>query len=129
MVPQYLNDEFCNILNAWHALEASLKGDVIIDFNLVEWGGDNRQYNQREKVLIDLENILSDPNSRLDRKFFQRVYGLRAYLNDILNGQQTPFNDYLRATMGVEIVYIPDSEIEELRHKLTHNLEALGERT
>lgn len=126
MVPEYLNDEFCNILSAWQTLETSLHGDVIVDFNLIEWSGDNRKYNQREEVLTALEGILSDPNARQDRKFFQRVYGLRAYLHDVLNNQQTPFNDYLRDTMGIEVVYIPDEEIAELRRDLTENLEALG---
>lgn len=126
MVPEYLNDEFCNILSAWQALELSLGGDVIVDFNLIEWNGDGRQYNGREDVLTALEGILSDPHSRQDRKFFQRVYGLRAYLNDVLNNQQTPFNDYLRDTMGIEIVYIPDEEIAELRREVTESLKALG---
>lgn len=126
MLPKYLDTELCNVLTAWHRLEKFHDGDIIVDFNLIQWKGDGRSYAKRQCVRDALDEILNDPCSKQDRKFFQRVYGLRAYLSDVMNDGQTPFNSYLRDTMGIEIVYIPDAEIHALRDQLIERLETLG---
>ncbi len=124
-LPQALDHHFCDILCAWSALEKDLGGDTIVDFNLPQWETEMR-FEDREQVLEALNYMLSHPSSQQDRHFYQRVYGLRAYLEDVMNGQTTDFQDYLRATMGFELSYVPDTEIDSLRADLEEKLTAVG---
>jgi len=125
MISADLDRTFCNLLNGWHALEQKLGGEVVVDFNLPSWQG-STQFETREQVLAELDQIIDSDEAKTDRGFFQRVYGLRAYLQDILNNKTTPIDDYLPATMGFKSIYLPDSYVNEMREKARESLAKIG---
>ncbi|PZQ47232.1 MAG: hypothetical protein DI551_03640 [Micavibrio aeruginosavorus] len=123
---QGLDAEFADVLNGWHDLEQSLGGGVIVDFNLSIWQS-RRPFKDREEVLKTLTSILETPDAQSDRLFFQRVFGLRAYLQDVMNERTTPINEYLPATMGFKLVPFSQTEIiDELRAQATESLAKVG---
>lgn len=121
-----LDAEFCGLLTGWDALEQTLEDGIgIVDFNLPVWQS-KREYASREDVLKDLEAVLSDSGARADRHFFQRVYGLRAYMHDVMNGGTTPIDEYLPATMGFKLVPFPKEEVDALRERTAESLAKIG---
>lgn len=126
MISTELDKEFCDILNGWHALEKTLPdGATIVDFNLPEWQG-GKAFQNREQVLSELDQVIADPESKRDRHFFQRAFGLRAYMQDVLNDRTTPIDDYLTSTMGFKLSYFPDAELAEQKKKVIDLHEAIG---
>lgn len=127
-LPAYLDTKFCDLLCGWENLERKLQQVEranIVDFNLPEYET-KRSFQSRQQVLNELNAILSDPNAQTDRIFYQRVFGLRAYLVDEMNGKSTPFNELMVATMGLELTYIPDEEVADLRQKAIEACQAAG---
>jgi hypothetical protein len=96
-----LHPELLGLYRGWHALERRSGGPEMIDFDL-STGTDAVEFASRSQVLLALESYgRSLTGDDLVSEFNRdRVQASIYYLNACL-GEQIPFAEYVRSTMGV----------------------------
>ncbi len=115
-------DQYVDILVAWHHLEQELDAPGIIDFNLLNATESNRTYEHRLQVLNDFQRLLPHfEDEQISKKITAHIYYLRA-----LMGQQIPFSEYIENTQHILVKMFEDEYLDKVRDDLTSSLETLG---
>lgn len=114
------------VYRGWDTFERVHGGPEIIDFDLTAIS-DTASFNSRREILVALEDLheqLDDSSHEgefLRDKLLGSIYYLRA-----LMGQQVPFDQYLRHTLGIFPEPFSDQEINAARHKVNELLSHFG---
>lgn len=101
----------------WHRFEQH--NDIsIIDFDLLQRSGEfPGAFTSRAKALEALNYIQSSMSSDNTYGFlFQKLTASRYYLRELM-GENIPFSEYVRNTMGVLSIYIPEPALQEQLQK------------
>jgi hypothetical protein len=114
------------LYRGWHALERRLGGVEIVDFDLSA-GTDAVEFASRSQVLLALESCArsltgADLVSEFNR---DRVRASIYYLNACL-GEQIPFTEYVRSTMGVTPQKFSEVQLLDSFDRVDALLEEIG---
>jgi hypothetical protein len=114
------------VYRGWDNFERAHGGPEIIDFDLTEVDNTD-SFTSREEILSALENLAEqlDTNSHEGEFLHDKLQGSIFYLRAIL-GQQIPFNEYARYTIGISVTPFSDHELEALQNEVNDLLSYFG---
>jgi hypothetical protein len=110
------------IYRGWEAFERAHGGPQIIDFDLTNIK-DETSFSSRREILLAFEELHGQLNNNshegeyLRDKLLGSIFYLRALL-----GQEMPFDEYVRHTLGITIKRFADEEINTTRNKVNELL-------
>jgi hypothetical protein len=110
----------------WHEFERVRGGPDIIDFDLSTFEG-SASFNSRREVLFELSKLYDQLDGTTEEEEFlrARVHGSISYLR-VLMGQQIPFAEYLKDTLGLAPVPFSNEEVESARNAVIRYLAPFG---
>jgi hypothetical protein len=121
----YYPEKIVAVYRGWEAFERANMGPQIIDFDLSSID-DVASFSSRREVLLVLEELCGqlDDNSHEGEFLRDKLRGSISYLRALM-GQQIPFNEYLRHTLGIAPERFPDQEVDAIRCKVEDLLSSL----
>jgi hypothetical protein len=110
----------------WDAFERAHGGPDIIDFDLSTFEG-SAAFSSRREILYELSKLYDQLDGVTGEEEFlrARVQGSISYLR-VLMGQQIPFPEYLKDTLGLIPKPFSDKEVENARNEVIRHLEPLN---
>ena len=114
------------VYRGWDAFEQVQGGPPIIDFDLSNLN-DTASFNSRREILFALEDLCTqiDDNSQEGEFLRDKLLGSIFYLRALM-GQQIPFDEYLKHTLGIPLEPFSDQEIDDARRKVNDVLSFFG---
>lgn len=106
----------------WDAFERAHGGLEIVDFDLSAFEG-SASFSSRREVLLELSRLYDQLEGSSEEEEFlrSRVRGSIAYLR-VLMGQQIPFSEYLKETLGMVPVAFSEEEVESAKRDVIQYL-------
>lgn len=114
------------VYRGWDSFERAHNGPQIIDFDLTEMSN-TVSFDSREEILRALEDLLEQIDDYSHEREFLRdkVKASTVYLRALL-GQQIPFSEYVRHTLGVAVKPFSDQELDLARGRVDELLLPYG---
>lgn len=101
----------------WHRFEQH-NNISIIDFDLLQRGEEfPGTFTSREEAFEVLDHILSSMSSDNAGDFLLQKLTASRYFLRALQGEHIPFSEYVRNTMGVLPIYLPEAVLQDQLHK------------
>ncbi|MEW6297581.1 MAG: hypothetical protein AB1671_07550 [Thermodesulfobacteriota bacterium] len=114
------------VYRGWDAFERAHGGPSIIDFDLSNLN-DTASFDSRRQILFALEDLRHQIDDSTHEGEFLRdkLQGSIFYLRALM-GQQIPFGEYVKYTLGILPEYFSAQEIDDTRSKLNELLAFFG---
>ena len=128
-----LLSDIATFYRRWHALEESLGGDAIIDFDYCppEFVRERAPFESRLAVLRTLDTLREALASAKPHEFCNhehltiKLEGSSAYVRALM-GQRFAIQDYIKQTLGIDVEPVTDSELSQLREDAERSLSRIG---